>query len=665
MSFRLQQALKEEKCEFVVAPYEADAQLAALFLTGRVSAIITEDSDLLVHGAGNVFFKMDKDGLGVLLSKSDIFGRSSGSTAGLSGALSNIRSFSDDDFMHMCILMGCDYLPGINGVGGATACKMVSECRSIEKIFHRLRFDSKWSMPKGYETEFKKARLVFRHQTVFDLAERKQRPLHPLRDEDKDLIHSLFEAEEKGDVVNEKVTLVEDNQGGGEGERDKESGNKESKSAGPFDFLGALRDDDVAKLLSEGHVNPRTLEPFNEMEERKKWEGDTTSSTSFLFSLERDLGKRDGGEGGVAKKKKRISAVEFAAVKRGPLDSFFGGRKTQVKSADKMGGGEDGKKQDVGTSEKRKTTSDNFSSFLSEYKKRRKARDEASAALITPMKSAKTEGDEESGHLSRTSSMEAQHKKVNGGSNEGDKTAVALFQSNDEEVEAREDEVEEGGTVLSKFFKVPTLTPAKSPMPSSILPSQSETSQSSIGEDFCTSAPLPSTHSVHDNGDEEVRESEVKEGAAFVPSPIKFDYTVSSCPPESEFQSSSPPLPHKESEETINDGEEGEPERDRGEVEDADESINDGGGSGGGVGRCTPRPAFSKSSLLFEKFKYGANTEAKGRKRNVGLARPGKRDFSSPFFGQSLKESKTIKQVQPTNLSRFRFVKRGGGSEQV
>ena len=40
--------------EYIVAPYEADAQLAFLALNGLVSAVITEDSDLLAYGCPRV-----------------------------------------------------------------------------------------------------------------------------------------------------------------------------------------------------------------------------------------------------------------------------------------------------------------------------------------------------------------------------------------------------------------------------------------------------------------------------------------------------------------------------------------------------------------------------------------------------------------------------------
>lgn len=49
-----EQALRAEGVEYVVAPYEADAQLCFLEREGYVDGIITEDSDLLVFGCRQV-----------------------------------------------------------------------------------------------------------------------------------------------------------------------------------------------------------------------------------------------------------------------------------------------------------------------------------------------------------------------------------------------------------------------------------------------------------------------------------------------------------------------------------------------------------------------------------------------------------------------------------
>lgn len=52
------QTLKSENVEFVVAPYEADAQLAYLSSLGEehngIVAVISEDSDLLAYGCPSV-----------------------------------------------------------------------------------------------------------------------------------------------------------------------------------------------------------------------------------------------------------------------------------------------------------------------------------------------------------------------------------------------------------------------------------------------------------------------------------------------------------------------------------------------------------------------------------------------------------------------------------
>ena len=48
------QALKAENVEFIVAPYEADAQMAFLAINGKVDAVLTEDSDMLPYGCPRV-----------------------------------------------------------------------------------------------------------------------------------------------------------------------------------------------------------------------------------------------------------------------------------------------------------------------------------------------------------------------------------------------------------------------------------------------------------------------------------------------------------------------------------------------------------------------------------------------------------------------------------
>lgn len=62
MISRMMVVLRELGIEFLVAPYEADAQLAYMCQSGWLDAVISEDSDLLAYGCPNTLLKMDKFG---------------------------------------------------------------------------------------------------------------------------------------------------------------------------------------------------------------------------------------------------------------------------------------------------------------------------------------------------------------------------------------------------------------------------------------------------------------------------------------------------------------------------------------------------------------------------------------------------------------------------
>lgn len=116
MAWRFILALKREGVRFVVAPYEADAQLAYLEKRGMIQAIVTEDSDLLVFGCRTLLLKMSQFGDCVEIKRERF--------ANVTGQIS-LHGFTDEDFRHMAILSGCDYLEGINGVGLITAYRLL------------------------------------------------------------------------------------------------------------------------------------------------------------------------------------------------------------------------------------------------------------------------------------------------------------------------------------------------------------------------------------------------------------------------------------------------------------------------------------------------------------------------------------------------------------
>ncbi|KAI8855196.1 PIN domain-like protein [Chytridium lagenaria] len=161
MAYELIKVLQREGVQYVVAPYEADAQLAYLEKMKKVSAVLTEDSDLLVFGCQKVIVKLDANGNATEIRSCD-FGK----------VPTFKQGWSLREFRHACILSGCDYLPSLKGVGLKKAFSAISEYKSGEKVIRNWK---KWGkvinaprVPPGYEEEFRKADMTFLHQRVFD-----------------------------------------------------------------------------------------------------------------------------------------------------------------------------------------------------------------------------------------------------------------------------------------------------------------------------------------------------------------------------------------------------------------------------------------------------------------------------------------------------------------
>jgi exonuclease-1 len=64
MAYMLVQVAIQMNVNYIVAPYEADAQLAYMYFRGLADVVITEDSDLLAFGVKKCFYKMDNNGDG-------------------------------------------------------------------------------------------------------------------------------------------------------------------------------------------------------------------------------------------------------------------------------------------------------------------------------------------------------------------------------------------------------------------------------------------------------------------------------------------------------------------------------------------------------------------------------------------------------------------------
>ena len=157
MARQLIDELKQIGVQYVVAPYEADAQLAYLERKDIIQGMISEDSDLLVFGAKRLLTKLDQYGDCIEISRADFTACREISLVG----------WSDTEFRRMAILSGCDYLASINRMGLKSAYRYVRKYKTIEKILQMLAFDGQYHIPTGYLEKFHKAELTFLHQRVF------------------------------------------------------------------------------------------------------------------------------------------------------------------------------------------------------------------------------------------------------------------------------------------------------------------------------------------------------------------------------------------------------------------------------------------------------------------------------------------------------------------
>ncbi|KAF9953216.1 Rad2 nuclease [Mortierella alpina] len=195
MAYTVIQALEAAQVDYVVAPYEADAQLAYLEKKGIVDAIVTEDSDLLVFGCKRVIFKLDQYGAGIEILHQNL---------SLVQEVS-FHEWSMTEIRHMCILAGCDYLPSIPGMGLKTSQRLLRRFKTMDKAVKYLRMEStSMKIQSDYEEAFRRADLTFLYARVYDPVTKSMVHLNPIPDELEDLVQTE-EYDFLGPVIEQSV----------------------------------------------------------------------------------------------------------------------------------------------------------------------------------------------------------------------------------------------------------------------------------------------------------------------------------------------------------------------------------------------------------------------------------------------------------------------------
>ncbi|KAH9869296.1 Elongation of fatty acids protein 2 [Plenodomus lingam] len=135
---------------FIVAPTEAEAQCAVLARGGKVYAAASEDMDTLTFNSPILlrhltFSEQRKEPiLEIHLDKV------------LEGLAMDRTQFID-----LCILLGCDYLDPIKGIGPSTALKLIREHKDLEGVVKHIQSQPKGKLTIPEDWPFADARLLF------------------------------------------------------------------------------------------------------------------------------------------------------------------------------------------------------------------------------------------------------------------------------------------------------------------------------------------------------------------------------------------------------------------------------------------------------------------------------------------------------------------------
>jgi DNA excision repair protein ERCC-5 len=120
---------------FIVAPFEAESQCAQLEKLGLVDGVVTEDSDVLLFGAQNVYKNIFHKNKFVETYKSNMIYKELG--------------LSRQDLIHLALFLGSDYTMGVKGIGPVNAIEII---HSFPGTIGLMRF-KKWAEKSAFEKE--------------------------------------------------------------------------------------------------------------------------------------------------------------------------------------------------------------------------------------------------------------------------------------------------------------------------------------------------------------------------------------------------------------------------------------------------------------------------------------------------------------------------------
>lgn len=132
---------------YIDAPCEAEAQCAAMVKSGKVYATATEDMDALTFGSKILLRHLTSSQAKKLPVKEYNYDK-----------ILNGFQLNEQEFIDLCILLGCDYCESIKGIGPKRAIELINQHRNIEKILQNID-TKKYTIPDNWNYE--EARKLF------------------------------------------------------------------------------------------------------------------------------------------------------------------------------------------------------------------------------------------------------------------------------------------------------------------------------------------------------------------------------------------------------------------------------------------------------------------------------------------------------------------------
>ena len=163
------------KVPYIIAPYEADAEIAFLSRTGIVDAVISEDSDTLCYRCPCAIFKLNDNGSCKTVNLSELF----------SSPAMRMTNWNCDLFELMCVLSGCDYLSNLPKVGLKTAKKYIDNGKTMKGALQLIQVNPIHKWTSEYGKKLNEALACFHHQIIFNPLSNEMEYLTPLTPEEE------------------------------------------------------------------------------------------------------------------------------------------------------------------------------------------------------------------------------------------------------------------------------------------------------------------------------------------------------------------------------------------------------------------------------------------------------------------------------------------------